>query len=273
MLTPRKSLGQNFLTDANIARKIVDSLNLRADDVVVELGAGTGALTKHLAEKPARLVGIEIDARAADALRERLGASVELVRADVLSVSLSDFVPMSGKRLRVVGNIPYYITSDILFWLFDQREAVRDATLMMQLEVAQRLVARPRTKAYGILSVAAQYHSKPEQLFRVSRNSFSPRPTVDSAVVRLDFSAPLPESNRSFFTTIVRATFGKRRKTLRNGLRYLGFSGRTLAALPFNLDDRPEALTLEDFLNLTKLLEPFARELNLKPDQSYPTIH
>ena len=257
MLPPKKSLGQNFLRDENVARNIVDSLHLRAGDVVVEIGPGQGALTKHLRDRCARLIAIEIDERAVGILKELFGTSIDIVHADVRTVSLAELTGQTGQRLRIVGNIPYNITSEILFWLFDQHDVVGDATLMVQLEVARRFVAPIGTKDYGILAVSVRYYTEPELLFKVSRNSFYPRPGVDSAVVRLAFRQPLAECDRELLTAIVRSTFGKRRKTLRNGLRYMGLPDAQLDAISFDLTRRPEQLSLEEFLELARLLRPF----------------
>lgn len=255
MITPRKSLGQHFLRDENVARKIVHELHLTADDVVVEIGPGTGALTKHLTKAARHVVGIEVDRRAAEMLRETFSNAIDIIERDVLQVDLVALATTYRQALRIVGNIPYNITSAILFWLFEHRSAVQDATLMMQLEVAQRLTAQPNSKAYGILSVATQFHTQPELLFKVSRNSFYPKPEVDSAVVRLDFRKELPSCSVPLFTAVVRATFGKRRKTLRNGLRYMGLTEEQLRALPFDLRRRPEELSLDEFIELTSQLE------------------
>jgi 16S rRNA (adenine1518-N6/adenine1519-N6)-dimethyltransferase len=261
MLPPKKSLGQNFLRDENVARNIVESLNLRAEDVVVEIGPGQGALTKYLAAQCSRLVAIEVDERAVRLLREMFAESIELVHADVLTVSLSTMFRKESRRLRVVGNIPYNITSEILFWLFEHHEVVEDATLMIQLEVARRFVAQTETKEYGILSVLLQYYAEPEFLFKVSRNSFFPKPEVDSAIVRLRFRESLQECDRELLTAVVRSTFGKRRKTLRNGLRYMGFEAAHLDAVAFDLTRRPEELSLDEFLKLTELLAPYRGEI------------
>ena len=261
MLPPKKSLGQNFLRDENVARNIIDSIHLRADDVVVEIGPGQGALTKYLAGTCSRVIAVEVDERAVRLLQETFGDTIELLHADVLTVSLSAMARTQGQRLRVVGNIPYNITSEILFWLFEHQEVVEDATLMVQLEVARRFVAQPETKEYGILSIMLRYYTEPEFLFKVSRNSFFPRPEIDSAIVRLRFRENLLECDRELLTAVVRSTFGKRRKTLRNGLRYMGFDAKLLDSVPFDLTRRPEELTLGEFLELTKLLAPISGEI------------
>jgi 16S rRNA (adenine1518-N6/adenine1519-N6)-dimethyltransferase len=256
MLPPKKSLGQNFLRDENVARNIVENLHLRDDAVVVEIGPGQGALTKHLLAACSSLVAIEVDERAVAILKEMFSESLRVIHADVRTVSLKEYLQKGIGRLRVVGNIPYNITSEILFWLFDQHDVVEDATLMVQLEVARRFVARTGTKDYGILSVFVRYYTEPELLFKVSRNSFFPRPAVDSAVVNLRFRRDPVQCDRELLTSIVRSTFGKRRKTLRNGLRYMGFPDDQLDTIAFDLGKRPEQLTIEDFLELTRLLQP-----------------
>lgn len=263
MIVPKKSLGQNFLQDENVARNIVGSLNLSNDQVVLEIGPGKGALTKYLCTSGAKVIGVELDARAAALLRETFGSTLELIESDVLEVKLVPLLRRAKNPFRVVGNIPYYISTEILFWMFDQREAIRDATVMVQLEVARRFVAKPRTKDYGILSVITQFHTHPKLLFTVSRNSFYPKPNVDSAVVRLDFKAELPTCNLRLFKNLVRSTFGKRRKTLRNGLRFMGFTDTQLEPLPVDLGRRPEELSVDEFLELTKLLEPFEESIKL----------
>jgi 16S rRNA (adenine1518-N6/adenine1519-N6)-dimethyltransferase len=261
MITPKKSLGQHFLRDENVARKIVRELRLAAEDVVVEIGPGTGALTKYLVTSARNVVGIEVDRRAAEVLREFFSGSIEIIESDVLRVDLTAVAATYRQLLRVVGNIPYNITSEILFWLFEHHSAVRDATLMMQVEVAQRLLAKPKTKAYGILSVVTHLYAQPALVFTVSRNSFYPVPEVDSALVHLDFRRQLPPCNVPLLLAVVRATFGKRRKTLRNGLRYMGWTDEQLEAVRFDLQRRPEELSLEEFIELTSQLERFQKSL------------
>jgi 16S rRNA (adenine1518-N6/adenine1519-N6)-dimethyltransferase len=263
MIIPRKSLGQNFLRDKNISRKIVETLQLTAGDAIVEIGPGEGALTELLLEKTERLVVIEIDGRAVEALRDRFGKSLRIIHEDVRRIQLKSILPESCGKVRILGNIPYHITSDVLFWLMDQRATVVDATIMVQREVAERLIARPGTKEYGILSVLTRLYLPPRLLFRVSPGSFYPRPSVESAVVRLDVPVHVPEHPEDLFRVVVRGTFGKRRKTLLNGLRYLGFADTDLRDCPLNLNRRPEELTLDEFLQLVRSLE--GRPVQLHP--------
>lgn len=254
MLKPKKNLGQNFLRDENILRKIAGSLHLQKNDVVMEIGAGHGALTKYLIPEAGIVLAVEFDKRAIPALREQFDGKISIIQSDILKVDLSALVRHYGTRLRVVGNIPYCLTSDILFYLFENHATVIDATLMMQMEVAHRLVAKPKTKEYGVLSVFTQLNTECEQLFKVSRNVFFPKPQVDSAVVRLRMRNTRPDFNVDLFRSIVKSTFGKRRKTLRNGLKFLGLDESILKKLDYNLDQRPEDLSVDEFIRLTKEL-------------------
>ena len=254
MLKPIKALGQNFLRDENILHKIVESLDLQSDDVVVEIGSGQGALTKHLSEQLVTLVGVEIDERSIRLLQERFGEKLELIHRDVLKVNLAELAQHNGKKVRVVGNIPYYLTSEILFWLFDARTAVTDATLMVQFEVARRLIAPPKNKEYGILSIFTQFYTECEMLFKVSRNCFFPKPEVDSAIVRFKFKEQLPDCDEKLFRSVVRSTFGQRRKTLRNGLKSIGYDDAVLKQIQVDLTRRPEELSVEEFIFLTRNL-------------------
>jgi 16S rRNA (adenine1518-N6/adenine1519-N6)-dimethyltransferase len=255
VLKPKKSLGQNFLQDENILRNIVESLHLSSGDVVIEIGSGQGALTKYLVDRPITLIGIEVDKRAIELLQHGYGTKMTILHANVLDVDLLEISQKHQKKLRIVGNIPYYLTSEILFWLFDARKVVTDATMMMQLEVAHRLVASQKNKEYGILSVFTQFYTECEMLFKVSRNCFYPKPEVDSAVVRLNFKDQLQQVDEKLFRSIVRATFGKRRKILRNGLKFLELEDMVLDQIPFDLKKRPEDLNVDEFIFLTNILE------------------
>jgi 16S rRNA (adenine1518-N6/adenine1519-N6)-dimethyltransferase len=254
MLKPKKNLGQNFLRDENVLRKIAGSLHLQKKDIVLEIGAGHGALTKYLIPEAGAVLAVEFDERAIPALREQFNDTVSIIQDDILKVDIRSLARLHGSKLRIVGNIPYYLTSDILFYIFENRDVIFDATLMMQLEVAHRLVARPKTKEYGILSIFTQLNTECEQLFKVSRNVFFPRPKVDSAVVRLHMRATRPDFDEAAFRSVVRSTFGKRRKTLRNGLKFLDIGGSALKNIAFDLDRRPEDLSIEEFIRLTKEL-------------------
>jgi len=255
-IRPRKSLGQHFLRDPRISRKIVDALGPRHDDVVLEIGPGEGALTELLAATECTLVLVDLDLRVVEAMRNRLPGRVEILHRDILTVDPAIIARDHARsRLRIVGNIPYYITTPILFHFLDARESVEDLILMMQREVGRRIVASPDSKEYGILSVISQMHADVEALFDVQPGSFFPRPAVTSTVIRLRM-LPRPRyelQDERAFRKIVRTAFNKRRKTLRNSLRDLGV-GDVEAIDADMLSRRPEQLTLEEFARLSNAL-------------------
>lgn len=258
-ILPKKSLGQHFLTDRNIAEKIVREFDTKPGEVVVEIGPGEGALTGLLVEQQCRLVAIELDPRAAERIRKQYQERVEVIEQDFLTMDLAQIAAAYGvERLRVIGNIPYYITSPILFHLIGARATVNDATLMMQLEVAERLVARPRTKEYGILAVALQTHAEVKKLFNVGPRCFYPPPNVNSAVVRLQFTERYKlEGIAKQHQQILRAAFSQRRKTLRNSLAQLignpEHREELLRTAGISPQQRAEELTIEDFLRLARV--------------------
>lgn len=255
-MRPVKHLGQNFLQDPNTARNIVAGLTAHRTDPVVEIGPGTGALTGLLAQAFDRVTAIEIDDRAAEIIRAGF-PTVDVRNMDVLEMDWLALSQEHGAPLHVIGNLPYYITTPILFGLLDAaaRGAVREAVMMMQYEVAQRLVAETRTKEYGILSVAVQQAAAARVLFPVSRNVFFPKPDVRSAVVRLEFPEARPDADVEIgaFRTVVRTAFNQRRKTLRNSLKQVTETlGR---ALPEDIArKRAEELSPGDFVALTRYL-------------------
>lgn len=256
LLRPKKSLGQNFLRDANISRKIIGSLNIQPSDCVLEIGPGEGALTEHLAAAAGKLILVELDDRIVERLRETFGRPVEILHQDILTVDLEELAQRQRTSLRVVGNIPYNITSPILFHILDHRTAVNDATLMMQKEVARRLVASSGGKEYGILSVFCQLYADTRLLFDVSPNAFIPKPKVISSVVRLK---PLQEprygiEDEEFFRRMVRNVFGKRRKTLRNSLSYFFNESVDVSSTTADLARRPEDLSIQELVELSNEL-------------------
>jgi 16S rRNA (adenine1518-N6/adenine1519-N6)-dimethyltransferase len=254
-LRPRKSLGQHFLRDAGVVRRIVAAIDPSPQDTFLEIGPGEGALTSPLAEAAGRLVAIEVDPRAIEQLSRAYGElGVRVVCADILETDLTSLareVDPKG-RLRVAGNIPYNITSPILFHLLEHRSAVRDATLMMQREVAARLASPPGSKLYGIPSVLFALLADVELLFDVAPGAFFPRPKVHSAVVRITpLPAPrYPVDDLDYFRRMVRALFGQRRKMLRNSLKsFVGGEPRGIPA-DFDMALRPEALGVEELVRL-----------------------
>jgi 16S rRNA (adenine1518-N6/adenine1519-N6)-dimethyltransferase len=250
---PKKSLGQNFLVDENIARKIIRQLAPTPQDVVVEIGAGFGVLTKYLLPAAKKVIAVEIDGRLAQTLRGKFGRQEKfnLIEGDFLKIDLAE-IYTGSEGLRIVGNIPYHITSPVIFKIFDVCRLVADMTLMIQQEVAQRIVAAPGSKDYGILSVFSQLYSEPKILFQVSKNVFRPRPEVDSSVVRWDFSRPLQVeiSDHEILDRVIHATFQQRRKMLRKSLQQIAEIADNIRKLNFNLEKRPEELTPEEFVQL-----------------------
>lgn len=255
MLKPIKRLGQNFLQDPNTIRRIVDALGANPGDTVVEIGPGTGALTRLLHERFEHFTAIEVDERAVALLKEDI-PGLDIRHLDVLEVDWHAFASTLGaERLFVIGNLPYYITSQIIFGLLDAAPVVAEAVIMMQYEVAERLVAKPRTKSYGILSVAVQLEATPEILFPVSRNVFYPKPDVRSAMVKLRFPGTHEAdiNDPVFLRQVVRTAFNQRRKTLRNSLSRL--SNEALPDLPESwAGRRAEELSPHDFVRLADYL-------------------
>lgn len=255
MLKPIKRLGQNFLQDPNTIRRIVDALGANPGDTVVEIGPGTGALTRLLHERFEHFTAIEVDERAVALLREDI-PGLDVRHLDVLEVDWTALASsMEAERMFVIGNLPYYITSQIIFGLLEADSVIAEAVIMMQYEVAERLVAKPRTKSYGILSVAVQLEATPEILFPVSRNVFYPKPDVRSAMVKLRFPGTHETDihDPPFLRQVVRTAFNQRRKTLRNSLSRL--SNDPMPDLPESwAGRRAEELSPHDFVRLADYL-------------------
>ncbi len=262
---PQKSLGQHFLTQPHQAARIVAALELHPDDVVVEVGPGLGALTGLLAQAAGRLVALELDRELAAYLAGefRQHPAVTVLCQDVLTFDLLALAREVGRPVKVAGNLPYQITSPLLFKLAAEKAAVQCAVLMMQQEVAQRLVAGPGGKDYGILSVILQYHFTLAGLFTLGPGNFYPPPHVDSTVVRLTPRRPeAPADDPELFARVVKAAFGQRRKTLKNSLAAgaagLGLAPETvlaaLAALGLDPGRRAENLSVADFVALSNRL-------------------
>ncbi|MBI1805931.1 MAG: ribosomal RNA small subunit methyltransferase A [Ignavibacteria bacterium] len=262
---PKQSLGQNFLVDENITKNIIRDLHLRHDDVVIEIGPGRGALTNHLVKHVKQLTIVEIDGRVIDHLRQRFTSSnITILHQDFLETDLSMLKSSVKAKLRVVGNIPYHLTSPILFKIFENAACVYDLTVMVQREVARRIVAESGSKEYGILSVFSRFYGVPTILFNVSPNCFYPKPKVTSSVVHLQLHQSYPHVvDLKMFHLVVRTAFGKRRKTLRNSLRYLPYEENTLERIinsaPTLMEQRPEQLTVEQFIDLSTHIEAIIR--------------
>lgn len=219
-----KSLGQNFLIDGNIIDKIIEGSNINAGDGIIEIGPGIGTLTQKLCENAEKVVAIELDNNLLPILEETLGDynNVEIIHGDVLKVDLHQLIreKLEDRMVKVVANLPYYITTPIIMKLLEEKLDIDKIVVMVQKEVAFRMKALPGNKDYGALSVAVQYYSKPEIIVDVPQNVFMPRPNVDSAVIMLDvYKAPAVQvKEQKLFFRVVKAAFGKRRKTLLNAL-------------------------------------------------------
>ena len=249
----RKRFGQHFLADPGVIHAIVNEVSPSAEDVVVEIGPGRGAITEPLARLAGRFHAIELDRDLAAALREQYAsaANVTIHEADALKF---DFRAL-GDQLRIVGNLPYNISTPLLFHLLDARDHIRDMHFMLQKEVVDRMAAEPGSKAYGRLSIMLGYRFAIDALFDVDRNAFEPPPDVTSAIVRL---TPLPagcfdDVDEQQMSAIVAAAFSQRRKTIRNSLQKVAASEQ-LEAAGIDPGLRAEAVPIEHYVALTKLL-------------------
>ena len=245
---PKKRFGQNFLTNKHYAAKIVDSINISEQDIVMEIGPGRGVLTELINTKNCRKkIAVEIDSQLADQLKE-IYHNIEIMRQDILSFSFEEQYKQSKTKIKVVGNIPYNITSPILFHLLDNSSYISQAVLMIQKEVAERLIAQKDTKEYGILSVLVNAQAQVKKLFVVDRKNFHPQPKVDSMVIRLEFLKSASElENYELFKHIVKSTFNNRRKMLKNSLKKIVNDQELnqIKSVPLNL--RPENLSIDEF--------------------------
>ena len=253
----RKSLGQNFLVDENVLRKLTEAIDPKPEDAFIEIGPGLGALTKHILPLGCDYTGIEIDGRLVPLLREQFAAfpNCKILHEDFRETDLARLAADKQRTLRVIGNIPYYLTSVIIFKAFSQLAALADMILTVQKEVAQRIVAQPGGKDYGILSVMSQTFARTEILFNMSKHVFRPKPEVDSTVVRWRFQpSPQPLVDEDFFIAMVKAIFGQRRKTLRRSL--VGFldTNDLPIADPALLERRPETLAISELIDLANIL-------------------
>lgn len=249
----KKNLGQHFLKDQNIARKIVDSLHAEQISSVLEIGPGMGVLTQYLLQKPDFTTSVvEIDHESVDYLKQHYPElSERIISKDFLKLKLEEYFP---EKFAVIGNFPYNISSQIFFKILDYKNQVPEVVGMIQKEVAERLATGPGSKTYGILSVLLQAYYDIEYLFTVHENVFNPPPKVKSAVIRLKRnSREKLDCDDKLFTTIVKAAFNQRRKTMRNSLKQFITDEVLKTNEIFNL--RPEQLSVADFENLTRLIQ------------------
>ena len=263
----QKKFGQNFLIDDHVLTKIMDGANVTKDDFVLEIGPGIGTMTQYLAERARKVLAVEIDTKLLPILAETLADydNVEVINHDILKVDINAIAEKynDGKPIKVVANLPYYITTPIIMGLFESGVPIDNITVMVQKEVADRMQVGPGTKDYGALSLAVQYYATPYIIANVPPNCFIPRPNVGSAVIRLTrhVQPPVTVRDEKLMFRIIRASFNQRRKTLQNGLNNasdLPFTKQQIVeaieAIGLKATVRGEALTLEEFAKLSDTL-------------------
>ena len=263
----QKKFGQNFLVDSSILDRIIESAQITKEDCVLEIGPGIGTMTQRLAEEARAVVAVEIDRNLLPVLADTLSAyeNVTVINADILKLDLNRIVEEhnGGRPVKVVANLPYYITTPIIMALFEKKVPLHSVTIMVQKEVADRMRVGPGTKDYGALSLAVQYYAKPEIVTKVPAGCFMPKPNVDSAVIRLTRyeKPPVEVEDETWLFAVIRASFNQRRKTLANGLANAGYPGigrrqveEVLSAMGLAAAVRGETLTLEQFAELSDRL-------------------
>lgn len=263
----RKKFGQNFLVDNNILDKICETAKVGKEDTVIEIGPGLGNLTQCLAQRAGYVIAIEIDKNLIPILEETLSdfKNIKLINEDVLKTDLSVLAQRyaKGKKIKVVANLPYYITTPIVMSILEQKMPIDSITVMVQKEVAERMQAKPGTKDYGALSLAVEYYAQARIVAIVSAGCFIPKPQVESAVIHLQIREhpPYAVENEKLLFQLIRAAFNRRRKTLQNALAHsqeLSISKERASAaiesLHLDLAIRGEKLTLEEFIALSNIL-------------------
>jgi 16S rRNA (adenine1518-N6/adenine1519-N6)-dimethyltransferase len=252
----KKRFGQNFLHDPTVIDRIVACINPKSGDNLIEIGPGPGALTQPVLKKAGAMRVIELDREVIPKLKMFcLGdGDLDVIESDALNIDFTEFAD-KPQSLRVIGNLPYNISTPLMFHLFQQIEVIKDMHFMLQKEVVQRLVAVPGTKNYGRLSIMAQYYAKPELMFIVKPGAFNPPPKVDSAIIRLTPKQPheIIPTDVELMNKVVTGAFSLRRKTLRNSLKSF-LNEADFAALDISMKARAEELTPEQFISITNYL-------------------
>jgi len=250
-LKPLKQFGQNYLQDKNTILKITNRFAPQKEDFILEIGPGQGALTEEISKITSNYLAVEIDSRVIENLQTQY-PNVLFYNEDFLKFDFNKI--QSDKKIRVIGNIPYNITAPILFKLIENHSKINDAILMVQLEVAERLSAKQRTKDYGILSVILNYFADVKLEFKISRNVFFPKPNVDSAIISIKFrDFHILSKDESIFIQFVKTAFSKRRKTLKNSLSNSIFESYFKNNIAFDFSKRAEELSTEEFVNLSNI--------------------
>ena len=270
----QKKFGQNFLIDGNVVEKIVRDAGVTKDDFVLEIGPGIGTMTQILCENAREVVAVEIDTKLIPILEDTLSGyeNVTVINQDVLKLDINALAQEKngGKPIKVVANLPYYITTPIIMGLFESHVPLDSITIMVQKEVADRMQVGPGTKDYGALSLAVQYYADPRIILNVPASCFMPRPNVDSAVIKLTRHREIPVhvDNEKFMFKIIRASFNQRRKTLANGLNNSGEIQLSKEVIQESIEEmqlspsiRGEALTLSQFAELSNIINRRIQQL------------
>lgn len=264
----QKKFGQNFLIDTHVLDKIIKEAGVTKEDCVLEIGPGIGTMTQYLAESAREVIAVEIDKALIPILQDTLSSydNVTVINEDILKLDIGALVEEknAGKPIKVVANLPYYITTPIIMGLFENHVPMESITIMVQKEVADRMQEGPGSKEYGALSLAVQYYARPEIVALVPPNCFMPRPNVGSAVIRLTRhkNPPVEVNDEAYMFRLIRASFNQRRKTLANGLKNASDLNLTreqveeaLTKMDLSLTVRGETLSLEQFATLSNLLK------------------
>ena len=266
-IKPKKSLGQNFLIDKNIQNKIIGACSLSKEDIILEIGSGTGELAAGISEYVKKVYALEIDPRLLHELEQKLGSTsnCQIIKSDILKFDISNFLRENGikQKIKVIGNIPYYISSPIIEHLISYRHNISQAFITVQKEFAQRVVACSGSKEYGSFSCFVQYYAQAKIIFKIKNVCFKPVPKVSSCFLSLRFrdKSAVEVKDEEFFFRLIRAGFNQRRKTLRNSLSGFMPQGRLqefLNSAGIDKNVRPEELSLEQFANLSNYLDPGA---------------
>lgn len=271
----QKKFGQNFLIDTRVLEEIIDAAEITKDDFVLEIGPGIGTMTQYLCEAAREVVAVEIDTNLIPILKDTLSAydNVEVLNQDILKVDIASLAKErnNDKPIKVVANLPYYITTPIIMGLFESRVPIDSITIMVQKEVADRMQEGPGSKEYGALSLAVQYYAKPEIVVNVPPSCFMPQPKVGSAVIRLTRheQSPVEVEDEKLMFQVIRASFNQRRKTLANGLNNFGSFGLSKEEIQSCIEElgvpvniRGEALSLEQFAGLANIINRHRQQAN-----------
>lgn len=257
-LRANKKLGQNFLINEEIINQIIEKADVNKNDTIIEIGPGLGSLTAKLLENANKVIAIELDSNMSNILKERfcLYDNFELIEKDVLKVDLNEIVEKYDS-VKVVANLPYYITTPIIMKLLEERLKLKSITVMVQKEVGERFCAVPNSKEYGAITISINYYTKPEIIIDVPKENFEPMPEVDSCVIKLDVRnvPPVDLKNEKDFFNLIKAGFSQRRKTINNSLASMGISKEKIKSVleKLGIDSklRAENLTMEQFADIS----------------------